>query len=422
MEASLVFRIVPTIQKYDWGKVGRDSTVAKFFEAGDNGVPFSIEPNQPYAELWMGTHPTSPSHVYGEPHEPLSTRLSKKPDFVGRHVVEKLQLSNGSLPFLFKVLSVNKALSIQTHPNKAEAEHLHATRPDIYKDPYPKPEMAIALTPFYALCGFRPLSEIAAYLRSTPEYRSLIPDAKVEAFLAHEASPTPEGPAEKAALRELFTAVMTAEGSVFKEQLNKLASRYQSGGALTEERPVVDLVVTLNKQYPGDIGVFCAFMLNYTTLQPGEAIFLGAGEPHCYLQGDILECMANSDNVIRAGLTPKLRDVPNLLANLTYTASPPSKHTVAPQPFGDYAIVYDPPTPEFAVSIVNVGSGKTAVLRVSDGPSICLVGTGKGTVHWSDGALPVSKGHVFFVSANLECKFQADGGENLVVCRAFTQV
>lgn len=159
---------------------------------------------------------------------------------------------------------------------------------DLFSDPNHKPEMTLAITPFRALCGFRPLSEIANFLRLVPELASLIPATVLQTFLSAASSKTPGGPTEKVSLKNLFAAVMTAPELEFKHQLRLLVSRYKGGGAKVaegESQELVDLVLRLNLQFPGDIGVFCPFLLNYVVLQPGEAIFLGAGEPHAYISG-----------------------------------------------------------------------------------------------------------------------------------------
>lgn len=145
--------------------------------------------------------------------------------------------------------------------------------------------MALALTPFTALCGFLPLPRIATYLKSTPELAALVPDTIAQQFISISASADPTGPAEKAALKDLFSAVMTAKESEFKTQLAELVIRYESGKAAESEAGVKDLVLRLNSQFPGDIGIFCVFMLNYVKMNPGDAIFLAAGEPHAYVSG-----------------------------------------------------------------------------------------------------------------------------------------
>jgi mannose-6-phosphate isomerase len=149
--------------------------------------------------------------------------------------------------------------------------------------------MAIALTPFTALCGFRPLLQIATYLRSTPEFSSLIPPEIRTIF--HEQASSNESspqtlPKQKSALKSLFTAVMMAPSELVAKRLLTLVERYSDAQQVqNSEKDVFELVMTLNSQFPGDVGVFCAFMLNYVKLLPGEAIFLGAGEPHAYISG-----------------------------------------------------------------------------------------------------------------------------------------
>jgi len=253
----------------------------------------------------MGTHTSSPSELR-EGRGLLADHLKAWPELIGERIAERFDAANGNLPFLFKVLSIEKALSIQSHPDKRTAEALHARLPEIYKgvSPYSerfvslilrlrldsnhKPEMALAITPFRALCGFRPLPEIANFLQLVPELASLIPATVLQTFLSAASSRHFDGQTQKAALRNVFVAVMTAPELEFKHQLRLLVSRYKGGGAKTAEgetEQLVELVVQLNLQFPDDIGVFCTFLLNYVVLKPGEAIFLGAGEPHAYIYG-----------------------------------------------------------------------------------------------------------------------------------------
>lgn len=304
--------------------------------------------------------------------------------------------------------------------------------------------MAIALTPFEALCGFRPLPQIAEHLSSTPELASLVPSATISRFLNAARSDTPTGTEEKAALKDLFASIMTADQAVFKENLSKLIQRYEDGALQDSEVPVRELVSRLNLQFPGDIGVFCAFVLNYVRLNPGEAIFLAAGEPHAYVSGgrfvslvciwsaefppvfsDILECMATSDNVIRAGLTPKLRDVPNLVSGLTYKSAEVAKHFVKPGDFQNNSSctrLYNPPIPEFAVLLIKVEGGQTETHPPIDGPSLAIVTEGNGIVRWNDGQelLELVPGEVFFVGAGTQLQFQSDG--EMTVARAFVDL
>lgn len=154
--------ILGAIKTYDWGSVGTSSKVAQLASKVDVKFANELDANTPYAELWMGDHVSGPS-ILKETGETLDKWLSKHPTAIG---------GMDKLPFLFKVLSITKPLSIQVHPNKKQAEHLHATRPDIYKDPNHKPEISIALTDFSALCGFRTPSELHRLMRSKYEMTS----------------------------------------------------------------------------------------------------------------------------------------------------------------------------------------------------------------------------------------------------------
>ncbi|KAF9814779.1 hypothetical protein IEO21_04937 [Rhodonia placenta] len=421
-----VFKIVPTTQKYDWGKIGKTSKVAQYAAAAK--IPgFTLDENAPYAELWMGTHPSGPSRLSGSD-TTLLEYLSSHQELIGRKVAERFKdagATEGNLPFLFKVLAIEKALSIQTHPDKKTAEKLHEAQPNVYKDANHKPEMALALTPFTAMCGFVPLTQIATYLKSTPELSALIPLTIYERFVTVASSPEAPEAEAKQALKDVFSAVMSAEESLFKAQLEKLVQRYEAGQEQEAEKGIKELVLRLNSQFPGDIGVFCAFLLNYVKMNPGEAIFLAAGEPHAYVSGDIMECMATSDNVIRAGLTPKLRDIPNLVSGLTYGAGDARRHMVAPAKFGvaAHTQLYDPPIPEFAVLQVLVPAGETEVHPPIDGPSIAIVTEGQGALEWDgEERLDVSEGDVVFVGAEAGLKIVAGSGGRLTVYRAYVEV
>ncbi|KAF9241651.1 RmlC-like cupin domain-containing protein [Melanogaster broomeanus] len=332
-----VFRIAPTLQKYGWGKIGNDSRVAQL-AAGADLPNFVLDETTPYAELWMGTHVTSPSGVVGSRLN-LPKTLAANPHLIGSRVSDKFPTSNGNLPFLFKVLSINKALSIQIHPDKKTAEKLHAAQPTVYTDDNHKPEMAIALTDFRGLCGFSPIPEIKAYLTSVPEFRSLVSNEIAQNFLS-------------------------AHGK--------------------------------------NVGVFCAFMLNYVKLKPGQAIFLGAGEPHAYVSGDIMECMANSDNVIRAGLTPKPKDLPNLLSGLTYKPAPWSNHMVKPSTSPGSATI-------------TLRSSYSGFHLPIHGPSIAIVTEGSGSISWDNDAksLELKPGNVAFIAADVPVAFRTSA--NLTV-------
>jgi len=190
--------------------------------------------------------------------------------------------------------------------------------------------------------------------------------------------------------------------------------------------PVDELAARLHEQYPGDVGVFCAYMLNYMVLEPGEALFLAANEPHAYIAGDCVECMATSDNVIRAGLTPKFKDVKVLCSSLTYNDGPP--HVVAPEPIADSVLRYVTPVPEFLVDRALVPPGEVATLPASPFVSIIVVLEGSGILEeLYDDDLPtrppptqqLRKGTILMAcrATHLQCK-AAGGSEPLLLFRA----
>ncbi|KIJ67845.1 hypothetical protein HYDPIDRAFT_25311 [Hydnomerulius pinastri MD-312] len=407
-----VFRIIPTTQTYAWGNEAANSKVAEFASTGVPG--FNAEESTPYAELWMGTHVTSPSGVFGSQSN-LPQILAANPHLIS----DQVSSSNGGLPFLFKVLSIRTALSIQIHPDKEAAKRLFAVQKDLYKDDNHKPEMAIALKDFEALCGFLPVKVIAEYLKSVEEFRSLFPKEIVDDFYrAAEADLE-----RKVALPPLFSALMSEDEShkkLVQVNLSRLVERYIKQGNNTGAEK---LVLTLHEQYPGDVGVFCAFLLNHIKLEAGEAIFLGAGIPHAYVCGDIMECMANSDNVIRAGLTPKKKDVKNLLENLDYNAGSNRMDKPSPSP-GSVTLSYDPSiydsaVQDFKVLAVELKQAGTETHKGINGPSIAIATAGSGSIKWdNEKSLELTKGIVVFIGAGVQVSFQTEA--NLTVYRAYS--
>lgn len=373
------------VMNYAWGKVGSSSAVAQL-----SRLSIDVDEKAPYAELWMGTHKKGPAMVIGE--GGASAEESKLSDRLGKE-----------LPFLFKVLSVNKALSIQAHPDKKLAERLHRERKDVYKDPNHKPEMACAVTEFEAMCGFRPAAEIAANLASYPEFRAVVGEDLAKAFIA--ATDGDDAAEQKAALRKVFTQVMKADAADVKKGVDAMAER------LAESDTELDaLICRLNQQYPSDVGVFAPLFLNYVKLSPGDAMFLDANEPHAYLSGDCIECMACSDNVVRAGLTPKLRDTPTLCSMLTYKAMRPSiMRGVAID--GNSRVMRSPNFSEFALTASRVSAGSSYALPPAASDSIVLAyaGSGAARVDGLEEALPLRKGSVFFVRRGVKVTFEAKG-------------
>ncbi|KAI5925197.1 mannose-6-phosphate isomerase [Camillea tinctor] len=440
-----LYRLQCGVNSYDWGKVGSESAAARFAAATPSDT-LSIQSDKPYAELWMGTHPSNPS-------KDLQT---------GRTLLDLVQTNQmllapsvnakygPKLPFLFKVLSINKALSIQAHPNKKLAEQLHARDPGNYPDDNHKPEMAIAITDFEGLCGFRPLGEIAHFFSSVAPLRQLVGEDTAKAFIAtvrgQESDDSSESTTQnKRALQSAFAALMKSSPEDIASATKSLVAEAESKGVefadggieATSGKVMSELVIRLNKQFPDDIGLFVLFFLNYVQLSPGEALFLKADDIHAYLSGDIIECMAASDNVVRAGFTPKFKDVQTLVDLLTYNYAPIEEQKMTPQEYpyvvlnrtayssGSEAILYDPPIDEFSVirSVLR-GSGSKATFDPLDGPSVIICTGGKGKITVGSKTEEIKEGYVFFVGATAELVLESEGAadEEFTTFKAFCEV
>ncbi|OCF54616.1 mannose-6-phosphate isomerase [Kwoniella mangroviensis CBS 10435] len=430
-----LFKLSPGVQSYDWGKKGSASLAAQFGNTCVEG--FQIDENKTYAELWMGTHPTLPSKLTSDS-SLLSEHIKSNSALVGDKVISKFQDSKeGNLPFLLKVLSIGTALSIQAHPDKTLARKLFDERPNVYKDPNHKPEMAIALTPFLAFLNFLPLPNLLLNLLVVPELKAIISSKLIESLASSVGLPTnppfdlstyrqtPCSPTDenKQILKQIFDALMSADKDTVTTAVRALIERYKKGEKIEEaEKSVVDLALMLNDQYPDDVGVLCVFFLNVVELKKGEAAFLEANSPHAYIKGDIIECMATSDNVVRAGLTPKLRDVPTLVEMLTYESGPGDQQLLQPTTFGsqDQATkLYDPPIEEFSVLRVELPSGGKTSHRKIEGPSIAVVTQGSGSIVKGDDKVEFERGNVIFIGANEEVTWEAS--KDLEVFRAYVE-
>ncbi|KAG1795260.1 RmlC-like cupin domain-containing protein [Suillus variegatus] len=403
-----VFRLIPATQNYPWGKKGSSSLVAQL--ADGSGIPdFKINESNSYAEMWMGTHPNAPTRVHGTK-QLLSEHLAAHPELVGESVIKQFGLENGQIPFLFKILSFDKALPVQIHPDKHTAEHVHSENPRACVDSNHKKEMALALSNFSALCGFLPTSRISEFLAFVPEFASLFPADIIARFASGACSPDESG--RKAALKDLLSCYAQIDKAEAAAQLKRLVERYQAGQESYEEKDIKSLVLQLHNMYPNDSDIFCAFILNHFNLKPGHAFSVTAGEPHAYITGDIIECMATSDNTITLASSPPSHL--DFLLNIAYNPTP-GKTLIQPTMFtrGSTStagsLLYNPPINELAVMQVIVAKGGVESHRELRGPSIAVVVEGEGTVMWAEGAkrLGLGKGQVVFIAAGTEVKYSA---------------
>ncbi|KGO75257.1 Mannose-6-phosphate isomerase [Penicillium italicum] len=447
-----LLRLQCGVNSYDWGKVGQESAAAKY--AATTAAPdFSIEANKPYAELWMGTHPSLPSKDV-ETQRTLLDMVQDNQALLSTDISERF---GGKLPFLFKVLSIGKALSIQAHPNKKLAEQLHARDPKNYPDDNHKPEMTIAITPFEGLCGFRPLTEITHFLQAVEPLRTLVSDQAASEFEELvKGNENSEEPAviqkNKEALRSLFTTLVESTPEKVETACKALLSAADNSpdtfatlaGEVETNPPnpaeLAALAKRLDGQFPNDIGLFIFFFLNFVKLQPGEGMFLKADDIHAYISGDIIECMASSDNVVRAGFTPKFKDVDTLTRMLTYSYAPIEEQKIQATDYpyvilnatayssASSAMLYDPPIDEFSVIKIDLNrTGAKATFDPIDGPSIFICTRGKGKITVGNKTEEVQEGYVFFVGATAECVIENTGsgegdGDVFTTYKAFCEL
>jgi mannose-6-phosphate isomerase len=302
-----------------------------------------------------------------------------------------------------------------------------------------KPEMTIAITPFEGLCGFRPLAEITHFLQAIEPLRKLVGSraaSDFEEIVKGNEDSDDEAVVQrnKDALRALFTTLMesTPENieTASKELVALAESSPTSFGTLpgevatnpTNPDELASIIRRLDGQFPNDIGSFVFFFLNFIKLSPGEAMFLKADDIHAYVSGDIIECMASSDNVVRAGFTPKFKDVDTLTNMLTYSYAPIEEQKLMPTDY-PYAILnatayssasscmlYDPPIEEFSVVKTDLNrTGAKLTFDPADGPSILICTRGKGRITVGNKTEEVKEGYVFFVGATAECVIENTG-------------
>ena len=343
-------RLEGAIRKYDWGST---SSIPSMLGCAEDGTP--------WAELWLGAHPSAPS-VVGETRTPLDELIAADPAAqLGTVVADRF----GSLPFLFKVLAAAAPLSLQAHPSVPQAEAGYA-REDAagvpidapnrsFRDRFHKPELICALTDFHALCGFRnPL--VTLDVLATIDTSALNP---IRDRLAVSSDVDGLGP-----LLEYLLTLPAADAAAL------VAPVVAACGVPGPDRhaDVRAMAAALGERYPGDAGVVTALLLNLVHLKPGEALFLGAGNLHAYLGGTGVEIMANSDNVLRGGLTTKHIDIPTLLEVVDARPIEP----IVQRPALVQGIAsYDTPVPEILLDRIDLDGSATvsgpAILLCTDG-------------------------------------------------------
>lgn len=378
-------KLINSVQNYAWGS--KTALTELYGLANPDGLPM--------AELWMGAHPRSSSKIIDAQGQTRALRDvidADKLSLLGAKVAERF----GELPYLFKVLCAAQPLSIQVHPSKQAAERGYAKENAAgialdaaernYKDPNHKPELVFALTPFLAMNAFREFDEIAALLSPVADANPLIGE-----FIAAP---------DSAHLSALFAGLLNMQGEEKNHALTILRHALE-----TQQGLAWDAIRLIAEFYPDDSGLFSPLLLNIVKLNPGEAMFLFAETPHAYLQGTGLEVMANSDNVLRAGLTPKYIDIPELVANVQFIAKPAGELLTQPTQRGaelDFPI----PVDDFAFSLHNLTADHVNLAQ--DGAAILFCVDGESVLSKNGERLVLAPGESAFIAAN-ESPIQVSG-------------
>ena len=378
------------VRTYAWGS---RTAIAEF-----TGRPAPTA--HPEAELWLGAHPGDPALLDGpDGGRSLLEAITADPDGeLGPSVRERF---GDVLPFLVKVLAADEPLSLQAHPSSRQAADGFEQEERLgvpvnapvrnYRDRNHKPELLVALSDFAALAGFRPAAR-------SVEFIGALAVPGLDPYLALLADQS-----DAAGLRALFTTWITAPQADIDALIPAVlegAVNYLRSGA-TEFSAEARTMLDLGERYPGDAGVLAALLLNRISLKPGEGIYLPAGNLHSYLHGFGMEVMANSDNVLRGGLTPKHVDVPELLRVLDF--DPVTDARVATHREG-IELCYDTPAPEFAASVLTLDADnldhEVDVVSRHDGPQILVCTDGSVTARAKSGEVRIDRGAAAWVAAD----------------------
>jgi len=326
----------------------------------------------PQAELWMGAHPKASSLVdCAGKWVSLEKLIQKNPqDILGKAVATKF---GGKLPYLFKVLAAAQPLSIQAHPSPIQAKQGFERENRLkiplgafhrnYKDENHKPECICAMTQFWAMKGFRNIPEMLSLMAIV---RPIGLSKELDNLKQH---PNPQG------LKSFFQAIMNMDRKRQKKIVDNAVAMAEKH---VEDDYVFQWMIDLNNQYPSDIGVLSPILLNLVCLEPGQAMFLPAGELHAYLDGVGIELMANSDNVLRGGLTKKHVDVGELLNVLNFNEG--ETEVLPVTQINHCERIYESRAEEFVLSVINLQAGTTYHSSTRRSVEILLCMDGNATI------------------------------------------
>jgi mannose-6-phosphate isomerase len=411
-----VFKLLGKVQHYAWG--GSDYIPALL--SVENGG------HRPFAEYWMGAHENAPAVLEGAVAAgkgteavaagkgvSLSAYLNERPEErLGPYTAERFR----RLPYLLKILDVKDMLSIQVHPSKSAAETefaaenkrgvgLNAAERN-YKDDNHKPELMAALSDFWLLHGFKAEEELMRVLATVQELNFLTPVFSVGGY------------------QQLYKTVMEMSQAEVNKALQPLLDRviplYQGGELHRKQEDfwAARAALTYNDKGRIDRGIFSIYFFNLLNLRPGEGIFQDAGLPHAYLEGQNVEIMANSDNVLRGGLTPKHVDVPELMKHIRFEATNP--RIIAGDRAAGHITVYPTPAPDFELSRVSLMAGEAVTVKAHSA-EIFIVMEGKvGVIE--EGGAPFSRGRGESFVALYQARFELKAVADVVLYRAAVPV
>jgi mannose-6-phosphate isomerase class I len=380
-------RVRGRVQHYAWGST----------DAIPELVGQANPEHEPFAELWLGAHPDLPAYATIGRGEIALNRLTGAagPALLGEKAFEQF---DGVFPFLMKILSAAKPLSIQAHPNTEQAESGFARENHAgldlddpqrnYTDDKHKPELISALDDFYALRGFRPLDELGRTVHDIPELSDLVPDG----ILTHDG------------MVELYVELMQLPQREVNRRLTPLMKRLRTAnenrkfGKADPEYWAIRADDEFSRDDDKDRGLFSAFLLNLVHLRSGQGMYLPAGEPHSYLEGTGVEIMANSNNVLRGGLTPKRVDVEELLSVLTFECGKPKVLELERDRGSGTRARYVTPALEFKLSRVQLKSGESDVAGDTRGAELGIVLNGEVKIESRDGSsLDLERGQSYLI-------------------------
>ena len=348
---------------------------------------------------WFGTYPELPTYTLdGKDLQDVLNDNAK--ELIGNNVINKF--GHTKLPYLPKVLSIAKALPLQLHPNKSLAAKLHKKDPSNFTDPNHKPEIALALTKFEAFCGFKPIETIAKLLKLEP-LKKFLPDVSKPTF-------------DDQTLKHVVKAMLTADEKVIGSTVEAIYKLDKS--SFGDETYIPDLIPRLAEQYDKtDPGLVVALItMNYLVLQPGEGIYIPADGIHAYLAGDIIECMARSNNVLNTGFCPAAeRNSAELFTScLTFTPHSAEECMLRPQSYSGSkegkTTTYKPPMSEFDMLVVDLKKGDKETLAAVDGPSVAIATKGSATLRAKGEEYKVGEGNIFFIGQGTEVELKSGSG------------